>query len=214
MPSWFKLWGSQPATGLYPPETPIHSIRYVVLDTEFTSLNSRSNRLLSVGAVTMKGTSILMGEQFYRVLNPGVVIVHKRRPSDIEHGEPPLEVLAELKDYIAGAVLVGHFIKIDLDILRKELRATELSFDNLVVDTAQVHRWLLRKERYSEDLFHRLEQLDLASLAKAYNIEFGDAHHALYDAFVTARLWQKLMHQLESHGIRSVANLLKVGTPT
>jgi DNA polymerase-3 subunit epsilon len=219
MPSWFKLWGSQPAAGLYPPDTPIHSLRYVVLDTEFTSLNSRSNRLLSVGAVTMKGASILMGEQFYRVLNPGVeipagtVIVHRLRPSDIEHGEPPLEVLAELKDYIAGAVLVGHFIKIDLDILRKELRATQHSLDNPVVDTAQVHRWLLRKERYAEDLFHRLEHVDLASLAKVYNIEFGDAHHALYDAFVTARLWQKQMHQLEAHGIRSLANLLKVGTP-
>jgi DNA polymerase-3 subunit epsilon len=191
----------------------------VVLDTEFTSLNSRSNRLLSVGAVKMKGTSILMGEQFYRVLNPGVeipagaVIVHKLRPSDIEQGEPPLEVLAELKDYIGGAVLVGHFIKLDLDILRKELRAAELSLDNPVVDTAQVHRWLLRKERYSEDLFHRLEQLDLASLAKVYNLEFGDAHHALSDAFVTARLWQKQMHQLESHGIQSLTNLLKAGNP-
>lgn len=145
-------------------------------------------------------------------ISAGTVIVHKLRPSDIEQGEPPLEVLAELRDYIAGAVQVGHFIKIDLDILCKELRATERSLDNPVVDTAQIHRWFLRKERYSEDLFHRLEQLDLASLAKAYNIEFGDAHHALYDAFVTARLWQKLMHQLECHGIRSLANLLKAGT--
>lgn len=219
VPGWFKLRGRQPANDIYSSDTPIDSIRYVVLDTELTSLEHRSNRLLSVGAVTMKGASILMGEQFYRVLNPGVeipagtVIVHKLRPFDIEKGEPPLVVLAELKDYIAGAVLVGHFIKIDLDILRKELRATKHSLDNPVVDTAQIHRWLLRKERYSEDLFHRLEQLDLSSLAKVYNIEFSEAHHALYDAFATARLWQKLIHQLESHGIRSLANLLKVGTP-
>jgi len=167
----------------------------------------------------MKGESILMGDQFYRVLNPGVeipagtVIVHKLRPSDIEKGEPPIEVLADLKDYISGAVLVGHFIKIDLDILRKELRATKHSLDNPVVDTAQVHRWLLRKERYSEDLFHRLEHVDLPSLAKVYNIDFGEAHHALYDAFVTARLWQKLIRQLESHGIRSLDKLLKAGSP-
>ena len=219
MPGWFTLRGRGPSTGTYPPDTPIRSLRYVVLDTEFSSTDQRSNRLLSVGAITMKGASILMGEQFYRVLNPGVeipagtVVVHKLRPSDIEVGEPPLQVLAELNDYIAGAVLVGHFIKIDLDILRKELRATDHLLENPVVDTAQVHRWLLRKERYSEDLFHRLEKVDLAALAKVYDIECREAHHALDDAFVTARLWQKLMHRLETHGVHTIASLLKAGSP-
>jgi len=219
MPRWLNFRRRQPAPGTYAPETPIHSVRFAVLDTEFTSLDQRSNRLLSVGAVTMDGASIRMGEQFYRVLNPGVevpassVVVHKLRPNDIERGEPPLQALAELRDYIAGAVLVGHFIKMDLDLLRKEMRATEHSLDGPIVDTAKVHHWLLRKGRYSEDLFHRLEILDLASLAKLYNIDFHEAHHALDDAFVTARLWQKLICQLEARGVRTLARLLNIGTP-
>jgi DNA polymerase-3 subunit epsilon len=205
--------------GKFPPETPIHSVRYVVLDTEFTSLDKRTNRLLSVGAVAMEGASIRMGEQFYRVLNPGVevpantVVVHRLRPSDIEQGEPPLQALTELRDYLAEAVLVGHFIKMDLDLLRKEMRGIEHSLDSPVVDTAQVHRWLLRNGRYSDDLFHRLEILDLASLAKIYNIEVYEAHHALDDAFVTARLWQKLIYQLEARGVHTLAGLLKIGAP-
>jgi len=217
---WLKRRGRQPAAGIYPRDTPLHSVRYVVLDTEFSSPDKRSNRLLSVGAVTMEGGSIRMGEQFYRVLNPGVVVpassvvVHKLRQRDIEQGEPPLQVLAELRAYIAGAILVGHFIKIDLDILRKELRATEHSLDNPVVDTAQVHRWLLRKERYSEDLFHRLENVDLASLAKIYKIDCREAHHALDDAFVTACIWQKLIYKLEASGVRTIRDVLKVGTPS
>ena len=216
---WLKHREGQPAQDVYPPDTPLRSIRYVVLDTEFTSLDRRANRLLSVGAVAMEGASIRMGEQFYRVLNPGVevpkstVLVHKLRPSDIEHGEPPFQVLAELRDYIAGAVLVGHFVKLDVDLLRKELRATEHSLDNPAVCTAQVHRWLLRKGRYSEDLYHRLENVDLASLAKIYEIEFREAHHALDDAFVTARLWQKLIYKLEAHSIRTLQDLLNICTP-
>lgn len=219
MPRWLKFWGRQPASGIYPPDTPLHSVRYVVLDTEFTSLDQRSNRLLSVGAVTMEGASIQMGSQFYRVLNAGVevpastVVVHQLRPSDIEQGEPPVQVLADLRDYIAGTVLIGHFIKIDADILRKELQATGHSLDNPVVCTAQVHRWLLKKGPYSEDLFRRLEQVDLASLVKIYSIEFREAHHALDDAFVTARLWQKLIYQLESQDVRTLGCLLKIGTP-
>ena len=219
MPRWLKLRRREPAKGTYPPETPLHSVRYVVLDTEFTSLDQRSNRLLSVGAVAMEGASIKLGEQFYRVLNPGVdipastVVVHKLRPSDIEQGEPPLQVLAELRNYIAGAVLVGRFIKIDLDLLHKEFRASEYSLDNPVVDTAQVHRWLLRNGRYSEDLFRRLENVDLASLAKIYKIEFREAHHALDDAFVTARLWQKLIYELKSRGVGTLAGGLKIAAP-
>jgi DNA polymerase III subunit epsilon len=216
---WLKLRGRQPATSLYPLDTPLHSVRYVVLDTEFTSLDRRLNRLLSVGAVTMQGPSIGMGNQFYRVLNPGVelpasaILVHKLRPTDIQQGEPPLQVLAELRDYIAGTVLVGHFVKLDVDLLRKELRATEHSLDNPVVCTAKVYRWLVQNGRYSEDLAQRLENVDLASLAKIYNIEFREAHHALDDAFVTARLWQKLIYELESRGVTTLADLLRIATP-
>ncbi len=202
-----------------PPETSIHAVRYAVLDTEFTSLDQRSNRLLSVGAVTMDGPSIRMGEQFYRVLNPGVeipastIVVHKLRPSDIEKGEAPLPVLAELRDYVAGAVLVGHFIRMDLDLLRKEMQGSEDLLYRPVVDTAQVHRWLLRNGAYTEDMFHRLEIMDLASLAKIYNIEFREAHHALDDAFVTARLWQKLIYRLEARGISTLGALVKIAAP-
>jgi DNA polymerase III alpha subunit (gram-positive type) len=62
-------------------------------------------------------------------------------------------------------------------------------------------------------LFYRLENVDLASLAKIYNIEFREAHHALDDAFVAARLWQKLMYQLEAQGVHTLADLLKIGAP-
>lgn len=216
---WLKLRSGQSAIGAYPCDTPLQSLRYVVLDTEFCSRDRRSNRLLSIGAVAMEGASIRMGEQFYRVLNPGVevpassIVVHKLRQSDIEQGDPPAQVLKELRHYIGTAVLVGHFIKIDLDLLREELRAIQVSVDNPAVDTARVHRWLLRNSRYSEDLFLRLEKVDLASLAKHYMIEFREAHHALDDAFVTACIWQRLIHHLAAHNVRTLADLVKIGAP-
>ena len=38
----------------------------------------------------------------------------------------------------------------------------------------------------------------------------GEAHHALEDAFVTARLWQKLLAKLEAMKIANLGNLLRV----
>jgi DNA polymerase III subunit epsilon len=217
MTAWGKLFGRGNSGLPVPAETPLNAVRYVVLDTEFTSLEQRSNRLLSIGAIAMDGLKIKMGEQFYRVLNPGVevpaatVLVHKLRPHDVEQGEPPALALEALREFIAGAVLVGHFAQIDLDILNKELRASGAAVDNPTVCTARVHRWLLRKGRYSEDLYHRLENVGLAQLAEHYHIEFHEAHHAMEDAFVTARLWQTLLREIEKHGVLTLADLLKFG---
>jgi len=197
--------------------TPLASVRYVILDTELTSLDSRTNRLLSVGAIAMNGPKILLGEQLYRVVNPGVkvpaegVLIHRLRASDVENGKSPAEALNELQAFIAGAVLVGHFAEIDIKVLRKELSGSEHSLNNPAICTARLQRWIVQNQRYSEDQFHKLENVDLASLAKVYGLEVREAHHALDDAFVTARLWQKMMPILDTMGIKTLGQLLKIG---
>jgi DNA polymerase-3 subunit epsilon len=216
MPRWFEFW-KKPEHGAIPPETPIDSLRYVVFDTELTSLNKRSNRLLSVGAIAMDGLKIRLGQQFYRVVNPGVdvpaqgVLIHKLRPADIENGESPEQVLADLQQFMHGAVLVGQFVGIDVDILKKELGEMSHTLDHAALDTARVHKWLLRQQQYSEDLVHKLENVDLVSLAKAYNLEIQEAHHALDDAFLTARIWQKMLVSLQRNDVRTFGELMRIG---
>ena len=200
-------------------DAPIQSLRYVVLDTELTSLDSRTNRLLSLGAVVMRGPSIQLGEQFYRVVNPQVpipaetVVIHKLRAEDLKEGEPLEPVLREFNQFVGDAVLVGHFVDIDAKVLRKEMHAFSLSLDNPVVDTARVHAWLLRHSLYSEELHVQLAATDLASVARAYRVNAGDVHHALADAFVTAQIWQKMLPSLKAHEIQSLRKLLRIGAP-
>lgn len=202
-------------TGL-PKNAALDSLRYVVFDTELTSLDARSNRLLSIGAVAMDGPRIRLGEQFYRVVNPGEsvparsVLIHQIRSEDVEKAEPFAEVRDDLDKFIAGAVLVGHFVKIDLRILRKEFGVgTRLT--NPAVDTMRVYRWILSKGRYSEDLSAKLDRADLGTIAKAYGLEVHDAHHALHDAFLTARVWQQMMPVLQQMGVKNLGRLLRIG---
>ncbi len=195
--------------------TPLNAARFVILDTELTSLDDRSNRLLSVGAITMTGTKIHIGEQFYRIVNPGVavpaesVVIHHLRLEDVAQGEPPATVLGDFSDFISGAVLVGHFAEIDRNVLRKEFAAVNRKLEAPMVCTARVQRWILSRQQYTEDHFHKMEQMDLASLAKLYDLEFREAHHALDDAFVTARLWQKQLHALAKLDVQTLGNLLR-----
>jgi DNA polymerase III subunit epsilon len=202
--------------GAFSKSTALDAVRYVVLDTEMTSLDRRSNRLLSIGAIAMDGAKIRIGEQFYRVVNPGVavpaetVVIHRLRSQDVEGGEPCAKALEDLCQFVQGAVLVGHFVQFDLKLLKKEMETTGHKLNNPAVDTARVHQWLLRHGRYSEDLHIQLEKLDLPTLAAHYGLEVHDVHHALDDAFLTARVWQVMMRKVQAQGIGNLGELLKI----
>ena len=211
MPRWFPFGGSESTDN----DRPLESTRFVVIDTELTSLDQRTNRLLSVGAVGMTGSKIMVGEQFYRVVNPGVVIpaegivIHGLLPEEIKGGYDLPTTIAELNRFIQGAVLVGHFAEIDRSVLLKEFAASRISLNNPMVCTARVQRWIVKKQPFTEEQFRDMEITDLESLAKIYKLDFHEAHHALDDAFVTARLWQKQIHVLNGLEVKTLRNLLR-----
>ena len=199
-----------------PGDAPLDSLRYVVLDTELTSLEHRTNRLLSVGAIAMQGASVQLGEQFYRTFNPQVeipaesIVIHQLRSQDVENAGHISRTLEEFSQFIRGAVLVGHFAHIDLKILRKEMTQTGHILINPAIDTARVHHWLLRRGTYSEELPLQLEKLDLATVGKTYGVDSANAHHSLSDAYLTARLWQKMLFALQTQGVATLRKLLKI----
>ena len=218
MPHWLES-KSDPQMSRLSNDAPIQSLRYVVLDTELTSLDHRKNRLLSIGAIIMQGPSIQLGEQFYRVVNPQVpipaetVVIHKFREEDIKEAEAVEPVLNDFRQLVAGAVLVGHFLDIDLKVLRKEMLNHGHQLDNPAIDTAKVHHWLLKRGPLTEDVLVQLGKVDLASVASAYRINVEDAHHALTDAFLTARIWQKMLYSLQANRVESLRELLRIGSP-
>lgn len=199
------------------PDARLDELTYVVFDTEFTSLEKRDNRLLSIGAVKMKGASIRVGEQFYRVTNPGIevpgksVLVHTLRSDDLG-SEPPQVVAADFLSFCGNAVLVGHFVQYDVNIVRKELGKAGAGWNPANVDTARVHRWLeLHRQHYSAEAFdERTLRLDLASAAEYYAVDLDNAHHALADAFVTAQVWQRQLAALSRKGVESWRKLQQI----
>lgn len=203
--------------------TPLDEIPFVVFDTEMTELAKRSTRLLSIGAVAMRGPSIRLGETFYRMLNPGVdvpvagILVHQLRPVDVETGgESPGAVLRDFEQFAAGAVLVGHFLHFDLDVLRKEMKPLGLGrklLDQPAVDTAKAWQWILARRRRSSDLGHHADHLNLQAVASAFGLAAGEseqAHHALDDAFLTARLWQRMLRELSAARVETLKSLLRI----
>jgi DNA polymerase III epsilon subunit-like protein len=125
---------------------PIEAARYVVMDTELTGLDVRKDSIVSVGAVIMKGGRILLGETFYEMVSPETamrsasIVIHGITPSDVAD-KPSIDVVIEdLVKFCEGAVVVGHFVSLDLGFLNKEMkRLHNAKFPQPVVDTLQMH---------------------------------------------------------------------------
>ena len=203
------------------PAMPIGQCRYVVVDTELTGLDIKKDSIVSIGAVAMTGGRIFLGETFYELLSPETAL---RSESVVVHGIMPSEVADKpligdvINDFIAfceGAVVVGHFLSIDLSFLNKELmQHSGRKLRNPAVDTLHIHEWLRdyggEFGRHYRGMAHSIE---LSAMAKKYHIQVSEAHNALMDAFVTAQLFQRFLSFLPGLGVRTVKDLLSIGKP-
>ncbi|MHB8843768.1 MAG: 3'-5' exonuclease [Nitrospirota bacterium] len=200
---------------------PLDAAHYVVMDTELTGLDARKDSIVSVGAVGMQGGRIQLGETFYEMVSPGTamrsesVVIHGITPSDVAD-KPAIDiVIGDLLKFCDGAVVVGHFLSLDLGFLNKEMkRLHNVKFPQPVADTLQIHEWMQDHSRGSRGQYDACEEnKDLFSLAKKYAIPVSAAHNALMDAFITAQLFQRFLSLLPGLGVRTVKDLLRIAKP-
>jgi DNA polymerase III subunit epsilon len=194
--------------------------RYVVLDTELTGLDERRDDIVSIGAVRMQGRGIEIGTAFHELVNPKAVldgrsvVIHGITPSQVETMPPIDEVLLTFMNYVAGAVLVGHCLSVDLAFLNREARRlTGGAFQNPAVDTLSLYGWLRHRFPDSPAMVAALPGLSLFELAHRFDIPVAQGHTALGDAYITAQLFQRFLPLLTEAGISNVKSLLRVGDP-
>jgi DNA polymerase-3 subunit epsilon len=201
-------------------DLPISGARYVVFDTELTGLDERVDSIVSIGAVRMEGSRIMLGESFASLVKPRTsmkgssVVVHGITPDEVADRPAFAEVLATFLEYLGEDILVGHHLSIDLAFLEREISAS-LGVCPLfrAVDTAVTFDWLNRQGVRHRCFRDARGSLRLADLAACFGIDTDGAHRAEMDAFITAQLFQRLLPLLASAGITTVRDLMKVGAP-
>jgi DNA polymerase-3 subunit epsilon len=199
-----RLWRRLTARSQLLPAIATDHIHFVVLDVETTGLAAGAE-LLEIGAVRMTGPRILVGPTFEQLIRPAQpnwpasTPVHRILPTDVTAAPTLAEALAAFADFCAGAVLVGHQVAVDRAFLTRPGHpgAARLA-GRLWFDVQQAA--------------HRLgmSQATLAALAEHYHIPLPRRHHALTDAFITAQIWQRQLHQFKANGIDSLPALAKV----
>ena len=199
----------------------IEDVDYVAFDTELTGLDPKRDTIISIGAVKLRGGSIFPGKSFYRLVQPESelkaesVVVHELVHSDLEAADRASDVLIDFLEFVAGTVLLGHFVHIDLGFTHRAMkRIFGVGFRRAAVDTATLHDWLVDNHPAFANHHGGISvKKDLFSTATRYGIAVDRAHDALFDAFVSAQLFQRFLAFLPAAGVHSVGELLQVGKP-
>jgi len=199
---------------------PFKKAPYVVVDTELTGLDENKDSIVSIGAIRLSDGAVQLGNTFYRLVSPRTelkaasVVIHEITPSEVE-SKPGIDtVMGEFLEFCGEAVLVGHFISIDLSFLNREMkrmRGTELA--NPVLDTFSIYEWLRKRNKARDCMATPLVGYRLYDIVKCFDIAVNGAHNAVMDAFITAQLFQRFFPLLADAGVTDIGDLLRIGTP-
>ncbi|NOQ46568.1 MAG: 3'-5' exonuclease [Desulfobulbaceae bacterium] len=198
---------------------PLAEYTFVVCDTELTGLNKRRDEIISIGAVSIENLQIELSRTFHRYIRPENIdpnqatLVHRITPEQLS-GAPSMEdVLPSFIDFCDNALLVGHFVGIDMYFLNRAARKTlGGTFSNPSVDTMRLARGYKEAQR-AFDLGHCDQSMsyNLDVLSDEFNLPRFKPHDALEDALQTAYLFLFLIKKFKSGGIRTLKDLYHSG---
>ena len=184
---------------------------FVVLDTETTGFDFEEDRILSIGALKVKGHSIALNDIFDTYLlqekfNKETVPVHGL----LKHGQRncirEMEALEKFLSYIGNAIIVAHHAGFDMGMLNAALKRNGLpKLKNTVLDTVVLYRKSLIKSY----LVQPQRNYTLDELADKFSISKKDRHTALGDAYITALAFLKIIAKLKERKNFSLKTLLK-----
>ncbi len=191
---------------------PLAEARFVVFDTETTGLNPKTDRILSIGAVVVRGFSVLVDDSFEAYVKQEFsknqsIAIHEITPGSAALAAPEQLVMEAFIKFIGPTVLIGHYVDFDFAILNNATKhGLALPLQNRKYDTMKL---LQRTDNhFAQPGLHRAGDLELGALCQRYNILQTGRHTAIGDALATALLFAKHLKRLEKRGVKTVGQLL------
>ncbi|GJQ06396.1 3'-5' exonuclease [Capnocytophaga cynodegmi] len=190
-------------------EVSLENVRFVVFDTETTGFKFSTDRILSIGAVTILNNRIDLKNSIEFFLeqeksNPESIPIHGIIKNHKYQKLAEKEALVQFLEYIEDAILVGHHVGYDVKMINAALQRNELSpLKNKYLDT----NYLFKKTKVINYLLKNDKNYSLDEICQELNITTHDRHNAAGDAFLTAIAFLKIINKLK---ITTLGALLKL----
>jgi DNA polymerase-3 subunit epsilon len=178
-------------------ETPVEQVRFIVLDSETTGLDTRRDRLITIGAVAVQANHILLSDSFEALLqvayNSSAVTVHGITREEAREGMEEPEALALFLPYLRDGVIVGHHILHDVETLNVAYdRHFGFTLRNHYLDTMDLTLHLQKDGAFAGK--NEIQGFSLDALCDFFGVAPHDRHTAGGDAFITALIFLRLLH--------------------
>ncbi len=177
---------------------------WVALDCETTGLDVKTDDIIAIGAVRIRGNRVMTSERLELLVRPDKrkisaesVRVHRLRAQDVAQGVAVDDAIMQLMHFIGSRPLVGYYLEFDVamvnrvlfPILGMGLPQEKIEVSGLYYDYK--YRNLPSHARDSRNIDLRFD-----SLMKDLDLPLWSAHDALNDAVMAALAFLKL-RQLE-----------------
>jgi DNA polymerase-3 subunit epsilon len=167
--------------------------RFVVLSTETSGLDPDKDVILSIGSFAIMDNRIIIQDSFETVILQFKYFKENSLSNEFIV-ESKMQKLDEAKafealiDYIGNAVLVGHHINFDIDMINASLERLDCGrLKNEALDIDVMYRKL-------HDITDKQYSLD--DLCEIFKIQKSDRHSSSEDAYRIALLFLKLKSRL------------------
>lgn len=172
-------------------DTPLAELPILAVDFETTGLDSKADKLLSVGFVLLEQEQIKLNSSYHQIiktknrLEESNVIIHQITDEQKEQGQPLATVVEQLLKALAGKVMLVHFARIERQFLRQAcLELYGFMPDFPMIDTLVIAKRQLDKR----DVAYDPSELRLSNLRHQFELPAHHGHDALNDAIATAEL--------------------------
>jgi DNA polymerase-3 subunit epsilon len=191
-------------------DTPIERVRFVVLDSETTGLNPAADRIITIGAVAVIDSEIVLEDSYAALLkmerNTEAVTVYGVTRDESRKGIDEPQALEAFLDYLADGVIVGHHIGHDIAAFDAAyMRHWGFQLANRSLDTMDLTLHLERDGVFAGRPSIRHFTLD--ALCDMFGVIPHDRHTASGDAFITAQVFLRLIRRASRFGRGTLARI-------
>ena len=177
---------------------------FVAIDCETTGLNVRTDDVIAIAAIKIRGSRILTSERFEAIVRPEsdmhaeAIKIHRLRQSDVEQAPLIWKTIKSFLQFIGGRPLVGYYVDFDIAMLDKYvLPIVGIELPNKRIEVSRLYY----ERKYGDAPPNTSIDLSFAAILHDLNIPPLAQHDAFDDALMTAMMFVQL-RDLAERGVR------------
>jgi DNA polymerase-3 subunit epsilon len=173
---------------------------WVALDCETTGLNTRTDDIIAIGAVRIRGNRVMTSERLELLVRPDKqrltadsVRVHRLREQDVAQGVSQDEAVMQLMHFIGSRPLVGYYLEFDVAMINRVLfPILGMGLPQEQIEVSGLYYDYKYRQLPPQQRDHPAIDLRFDTLMQDLDLPAWPAHDALNDAVMAALAFLKL----------------------